>query len=170
MNRPLFLLLALAAVPLFAQQSPAEAQMDRLARQMAVQQQQQAVVTQQMNAENDRLLRNAAQQRIVGLEQQYRDASNYSHPPAQLKLIEQQEAVQQTLLSSIEQRQNVSELQLQSEIDRLRTNLDRARAAGLLSAYAIGKRQEVIAKYEADLQRMRDERRENARSVKPPRH
>lgn len=164
------LLLALAAVPLFAQQTPVEAQNDRLARQMAAQQGQQAIVTQQFNAENDRLIRNAAQQRIVSLEQQYRDASNYSHPPAQLKLIEQQQYVQQTLLSSIEQRQNVSEQQLQIEIDRLRTNLDRARAAGLLSAYAIGKRQEVIARYQADLQRMRDERRENSLSVKPPRH
>ena len=51
---------------------------------------------------------------------------------------------------------------MQNEIDRLRTNLDKANAAGLLSAYAIERRQQVIGRYQAELQRMRDEQRENA--------
>src|SRR5258706_13018419 len=159
----LLLLLAFVAVPLSAQ-STLEAQQDRLARQMAAQQGQQAVLTRQLNAENDRLQRNAAQQRIDVLAVQAQSAVAYGHPAADLALLEQQRAVQQTLLGSMDQRRNVAEQQLQVEIERLRTNLSRANAAGLLSPYAIERRQLVISQYEADLQRMRDERRENAAS------
>jgi hypothetical protein len=154
-------LVALFTVPIYAQ-SELERQQAQLARQMAAQQQQQAVATQQLNAENDRLLRNAAQQRLDSLAGQVRDAVAYGQGPAELALLQQQRSVQQTLLSSIDQRQNLTEQQVQNEIDRLRTNLDRANAAGLLSAYAIERRQQVIGQYQAELQRMRDERRENA--------
>jgi hypothetical protein len=129
---------------------------------MAAQQQQQAIATQQLNGENDRLLRNAAQQRLDSLSGQVRDAVAYGQSPAELALLQQQRGIQQTLLSSIEQRQNLTEQQVQNEIDRLRTNLGRANAAGLLSVYAIERRQQVIGRYQAELQRMRDERRENA--------
>ena len=161
--KPVLLLLAFAALPLSAQ-STLEAQQDRLARQMAAQQQQQAVLTRQLNAENDRLQRNAAQQRVDALAAQAQSAIAYGHPAGDLALLEQQRAVEQTLLSSIDQRQNLAEQQLQVEIERLRTNLSRANAAGLLSPYAIERRQLVIAQHEAELQRMRDERRENAAS------
>lgn len=161
--KPLLLLLALAAVPLRAQ-STLEGQQERLARQMAAQQQQQAVLTRQLNAENDRLQRNAAQQRLDVLALQGQNAAAYGHPAADLALLEQQRGVQQTLLRSIDQRQNLAEQQLQVEIDRLRTNLSRANAAGLLSPYAIERRQLVISQYEMDLQRMREERQDNAAS------
>lgn len=154
-------LVALFAVPIYAQ-SELERQQEQLARQMAAQQQGQAMATRQLNAENDRLLRNAAQQRLDSLAVQHRDAVAYGQSAAELALIQQQEGIQQTLLSSIEQRQNLTEQQVQNEIDRLRTNLDRANAAGLLSVYAIERRQQIIAQYQAELQRMRDERRENA--------
>jgi hypothetical protein len=154
-------LVVLAAVPLFAE-TPLERQQAQLARQMAAQQQQQAVATQQLNGENDRLLRNAAQQRVDALAGQIRDGIAYGQGSAELALLQQQIGVQQTLLSSIGQRQNLTEQQVQNEIDRLRTNLDRANAAGLLSGYAIERRQRVIGEYQAELQRMRDERRENA--------
>jgi hypothetical protein len=157
----LLVVLALAAVPLFAE-TPLQRQQEQLARQMAAQQQQQAVATQQLNGENDRLLGNAAQQRLDSLAGQVRDAVAYGQSPAELALLQQQRSVQQTLLSSIDQRQNLTEQQVQNEIDRLRTNLDRANAAGLLSANAITRRQRVIGEYQAELQRMRDERRENA--------
>src|SRR5580765_3286993 len=154
-------LVALFAVPTYGQ-SELEHQQEHLARQMAAQQQQQAIATQLLNGENDRLLRNAAQQRLDALAGQVRDAVAYGQPPAELALLQQQRGIQQTLLSSIEQRQNLTEQQVQNEIDRLRTNLDRANAAGLLSAVAIERRQQVIGQYQTQLQRMRDERRENA--------
>src|SRR5437868_5528464 len=55
--KPFLAVLAFAALSLQAQ-TPIERQQEQLARQMAAQQQGQAVVTQQLNAENDRLLRN----------------------------------------------------------------------------------------------------------------
>jgi hypothetical protein len=154
-------LVALFAVPIYAQ-SELERQQEQLARQTAAQQQQQSIATQQLNAENDRLLRNAAQQRLDSLAGQVRDAVAYGQSPAELALLQQQRGIQQTQLSSIEQRRNLTEQQVQNEIDRLRTNLGKAHAAGLLSVYAIERRQQVIGQYQAELQRMRDERRENA--------
>ena len=159
--KPFLAVLAFAALSLQAQ-TPIERQQEQLARQMAAQQQGQAVVTQQLNAENDRLLRNAAQQRLDSLAGQVRDAVAYGQGSAELALLQQQRGIQQTLLSSIDQRQNLTEQQLRNEIDRLRTNLDRANAAGLLSVYAVERRQQVIGRYQAELQRMRDERQENA--------
>jgi outer membrane protein OmpA-like peptidoglycan-associated protein len=69
---------------------------------------------------------------------------------------------QQAALRSIEQRQTLTEQQLQNEIDRLRTNLGKASAAGLLSAYAIQQRELVIHQHEAALEQLRAERQANA--------
>ena len=93
MKRSLLVLLALVTIPALAE-TPLERQQEQLARQMAVQQQQQAVVTRQLNAENDRLLRNAAQQRLDSLAVQYRDAVAYGQPSAELALIQQQRGIQ----------------------------------------------------------------------------
>jgi outer membrane protein OmpA-like peptidoglycan-associated protein len=155
------LLLLLAARALLAQ-SDLERQQAQQAREQAARQQQEAIRTQELNAQNDRMLRDAAQQRLDALDQQYQGAVAYGGTPSDKALLQQQMRDQQATLRSIEQRQNLTDEQLQIEIDRLRTNLNKANAAGLLSAYAIQQRELVIRQHEDELERMRAERQSNA--------
>ena len=158
MNHVVLLLLL---APLWAQ-SDLERQQERQAREQAARQQQEAIRTQELNAENQSLLRDAAQQRLDVLAQQYQSAVAYGGTPSERAALQQQMRDQQASLRSIEQRQNLTAQQLQDEIDRLRTNLSKANAAGLLSAYAIQQRELVIQKHVAELEQMRSERQVNA--------
>src|SRR5260221_5108062 len=151
------------ATPNFLQaQSDLERQQARQAREQAARQQQESVRTQELNAQNDRILRDAAQQRLDALARQYQSAVAYGGTPSDQAALQQQMRDQQATLRSIEQRQVLTEQQLQNEIDRLRTNLSKASAAGLLSAYAIQQRELVIHQHEAELEQLRAERQANA--------
>jgi outer membrane protein OmpA-like peptidoglycan-associated protein len=162
MKRLSFAVLLLAIPSLLQAQSDLERQQARQAREQAARQQEEAIRTQELNAQNERLLRDAAQQRLDTLAQQYQSSVAYGGTPSERAVIQQQMRDQQTTLRSIEQRQNLTEQQVQIEIDRLRTNLNSANAAGLLSAYAIQQRELIIRQHEDELERMRAERQANA--------
>ena len=155
-------LILLIAAPTLLAQSDLQRQQEQQAREQAARQKQEAIRTQELNAQNDRLQRDAAQQRLDALAQQYQSAVAFGGTPAERALLQQQMRDQQTALRSIDQRQNLTVEQLQNEIDRLRTNLNKASAAGLLSTYAIQQRELVIRQHEDELEQMRAERQANA--------
>lgn len=155
-------LILLIAAPTLLAQSDLQRQQEQQAREQAARQKQEAIRTQELNAQNDRLQRDAAQQRLDALAHQYQSAVAFGGTPAERALLQQQMRDQQTALRSIEQRQNLTVEQLQNEIDRLRTNLNKASAAGLLSTYAIQQRELVIRQHEDELEQMRAERQANA--------
>lgn len=154
--------LLLATPSLLHAQSDLERQQARQAREQAARQQQESIRTQQLNGQNDRILRDAAQQRLDALALQYQSGVAYRGTPSDQAALQQQMRDQQAALRSIEQRQTLTEQQLQNEIDRLRTNLGKASAAGLLSAYAIQQRELVIHRHEAELEQLRAEHQANA--------
>src|SRR5260221_5879113 len=132
MKRLLSLLL-LATPNLLYAQSDLERQQARQAREQAARQQQESVRTQELNAQNDRILRDAAQQRLDALARQYQSAVAYGGTPSDQAALQEQMRDQQATLRSIEQRQVLTEQQLQNEIERLRPNPAKASGPGLLT-------------------------------------
>jgi outer membrane protein OmpA-like peptidoglycan-associated protein len=153
----------LPLLALILTQSATQQAATELERQQAAQQRQQAALTEQLRLENDRLNRVQVQQRLDALALQYRSAT-----PAERAALLQQMQEQQTTLRSIAQHERLSETELQVEVERLRTNLDKARAAGLLSAPAIQRRQIEIQSREEELARIRSERQQIAGAHQPP--
>jgi hypothetical protein len=131
--------------------------------QQTAQQREQAALTRQLLLENDRLARQQAQQRLDALNLQLRQATPAERAALQYRVQEQQAALQ-----SIAHHEQLTELELTREIERLRQNLDKARAANLLGATAIQRRQLEIRDREIDLQRIRAERRQIVTAHVPP--
>jgi hypothetical protein len=133
------------------------------AGQQTPQQREQAALTRQLQLENDRLARQQAQQRLDVLNLQLRDARPAERAALQSRLQEQQRALQ-----SIAHHEQLTELELVKEIDRLRLNLDRARAANRLSTAAIQQSQFEIRDREVALQRLRAERQSSGGQAPSP--
>lgn len=132
--------------------------------QQTPQQREQAALTRQLQLENERLGRQQAQQRLDALNLQLRDARPAERAALQSRLQEQQRAFQ-----SIAHHEQLTELELIKEIDRLHLDLDRARAANRLSTAAIQQRQFEIRDREVALQRLRAERQQiQAAHLSPP--
>jgi outer membrane protein OmpA-like peptidoglycan-associated protein len=111
--------------------------------------------------EQDRLARETAERQLDAATRLYQSAIA-SQSPAEIETLRRQVEDQQLALRSIQERERMNEQTLAGEIQALRTQLESSRQQGQIDAQALAERQAEIARREADLERLRRERAEDA--------
>lgn len=108
--------------------------------------------------ESDRQARVVAEQRLDDLIRQYQAAISGGAPTADIENLRRQIEDQQIALQTIRQREQFGESALESEIGRLRAELDASRTTGTISAQVLQERQADLVARQTELESLKKER------------
>jgi outer membrane protein OmpA-like peptidoglycan-associated protein len=130
-----------------------QAELERLNTQISEQRR-----TQQAQIEADRQARVNAERRLDELMGQYETSLGSNAPSADIDALRRQVEDQQIALRAIQSREQFGETSFESEITRLRTELDAARTAGSMNAEVLAQRQADLLARQTELETLRKER------------
>lgn len=127
-------------------------ELDRLRQQV---EENQRMATQR--TEQDRLAREEAEKRLDDAIQRYQAALTTAST-AEAENLRRQVEDQQIALRAIQERERLNEQTMQSEIERLRTELQSSQTQGTANAQALADRQAELQRREQEFQKLRQER------------